>query len=330
VKGVGLLEQARALAVEAGDCAVQLQVCNSLGSYHQAQGEHEKAIEEYEQARAIALELGDRQSEGAACNNLAVSHRALKQYDKAIELLKHSLAIKEGLGDKKGQAITCRNLGRCLSRHGQHDKAVACLKQACAVCQELGDEVDQAGSTLQLGHALLAQARAEHHQAAPDATSCGGVSAASAVTVQEAGTWLRTALDLALKHGCFNFRMDAQMQLACVAMMNGDEDEAVELLSQHLQGWVDDFGSHRCAGCGQMRGEDAPMLSCKECRVVRCVYAATPVLLGSDWHACRGRADREAWMDDAGTAMRVTSGWIGGARLRTSSMASRTRASARC
>ena len=28
----------------------------------------------------------------------------------------------------------------------------------------------------------------------------------------------------------------------------------------------------------QVRGEDAPMLSCKECRVVRCVYAATPVL----------------------------------------------------
>ena len=29
--------------------------------------------------------------------------------------------------------------------------------------------------------------------------------------------------------------MDAQMQLAYVAMMKGDEDEAVELLTQHLQ-----------------------------------------------------------------------------------------------
>ena len=68
--------------------------------------------------------------------------------------------------------------------------------------------------------------------------------------------------------------MGAQMHLAYVAMMKGDEDEAVELLSQHLQGWVD-FGSHRCAGCLQVRGEDAPMLSCKECRVVRCVYVST-------------------------------------------------------
>ena len=185
-------------------------------------------------------------------------------------------------------------------------------------------------AALELGKALWARARAEHHQAAPDATSCGGVSAASAETLQEAETWLRTALDLAVKHMSLNYRMDAQMHLAYVAMMKGDEDEAVELLSQHLQGWLDHFGSHRCAGCGQVRGEDAPMLSCKECRVVRCVYAATPVPCGREWHAWRGVADREAWMDDAGTAMRSTSGWRGRARLRASAMASRTRASARC
>ena len=135
---------------------------------------------------------------------------------------------------------------------------------------------------------------------------------------------------MAVRLGSFNWRMGAEMHLAYVAMMKGDEDEAVELLSQHLQGWVDDFGSQRCAGCGQVRGEDAPMLSCKECRVVRCVYAFTPVPCGRDWHACRGVADREAWMCTAGTAMRVTSGWRGRASLNTWVMASRIRASARC
>ena len=125
-------------------------------------------------------------------------------------------------------------------------------------------------------------------------------------------------------------RMETQMHLACVAMMKGDEDEALKLLSQHLQGWVDHVGPHRCAGCLQVRGEDAPMLSCKECRVARCVYAATPVLCGRDWHACRGVADRGAWMDDAGTAMRITSGWRGRARLRTSAMAFHTSSSAHC
>ena len=88
------------------------------------------------------------------------------------------------------------------------------------------------------------------------------------------------------------------MHLAYVAMMKGDEDEAVELLSQHLQGWLDDFGRHRCAGCLQVRGEDAPMLSCKECRVVRCVYAATPVLcsISIGMLAVRWLTGRRGWV----------------------------------
>ena len=92
--------------------------------------------------------------------------------------------------------------------------------------------------------------------------------------------------------------MDAQMHLACVVMMKGDEDGAVELLSQHLQGWLDDVGSHRCAGCFQVRGEDAPMLSCKECRVVRCVYAATSLLCSTSTGmlAVRWLTGRRGWM----------------------------------
>ena len=98
-----------------------------------------------------------------------------------------------------GQARTRGNLGACMSRHGLHDRAIACLKQAWAFCQQHGDEKDQAPVAFHLGVALWARARAGHHQAAPDATSRGGVSAASADTLQEAEMWLRTALDLALK-----------------------------------------------------------------------------------------------------------------------------------
>ena len=78
----------------------------------------------------------------------------------------------------------------------------------------------------------------------------------------------------------------------------GDEDEAVELLSQHLQGWVDDVGPRRCAGCGQVRGEDAPMLRCDGCHVARCVNAATPVLHGAETAmlAVRWLTGRRGWM----------------------------------
>ena len=108
------------------------------------------------------------------------------------------------------------------------------------------------------------------------------------------------ARDLAVQQKVTNFRVEVQIHLACVATLKGDEDEAVELLSQLLQGWLDHFGPCTCAGCFQVRGEDAPMLSCAECRVVRCVYAATPLPCGTDCHACRAEADREAWVDDVG------------------------------
>ena len=291
--GLRLLELARALAVEAGNRSVLGKVLSSLGAYHERQGEHAKAIAKYKKSRAINMELGNRQDEAGACGKLGLSYMSLKRYDKAIELLEQSFAILEELGDRSEQAKARVNLGMCLSRHGQHDRAVVCLKKAWAVDQELGDALDQTPTAFLLGEALWAQARAEHHQAAPDATGCGGISDAGSDTLQEAETWLRTALDLAVKQGTVNFRMDGQMHLACVAMFKGNEDEAVELLSQHLQGWVDDVGPKRCAGCGQTRaspGEDAPMLSCDCCRVARCVYmlphscrAASSAMLAVRW-----------------------------------------------
>ena len=88
------------------------------------------------------------------------------------------------------------------------------------------------------------------------------------------------------------------MHLACVAMLQGNENEAVELLSQHLQGWVDDVGRHTCAGCLQVRGEDAPMLRCDGCHAARCVNAVTPVLCGAetDMLAVRWLTGRRGWM----------------------------------
>ena len=153
VKGLGLLEQARALAVEAGDRSALGDVLNSLGMYHDLQGEHKKAVAEYEQSRAIAVELGNRRGEAVASHNLGLCHRSLKQYDKEIE--------HEELGDTWGQARTRVNLARCLSWQGQHGRAVTRLKQAWAFFQEQGDAERQARTGKNLGEALRAQAQAE-------------------------------------------------------------------------------------------------------------------------------------------------------------------------
>ena len=226
MKGLGLLEQARALAQEAGDREQLSHVCNSLGAYNWWQGEHAKAIAEYEQARAVAVERSHRQNEGRACANLGLCYMSLKEYDKAIELFQQALAIDEELGIRSVQASNRVSLGRCLSRHGQYDRAVACLKQAWAGFQELGDAGSKPLAAWVLGEALWAQARAEHHQAAPHATtSCCSVSVTATDTLRDAETWLRTAIDLAVQQKVTNFRMEVQIHLACVATLKGDENE---------------------------------------------------------------------------------------------------------
>ena len=221
VKALGLLQQARDLALEADDRVLLGNVYNGLGACHQMQGEITKAIEVH----------GD---------------------------------------DSPEEALTRENLGRCLSRHGQHDRAISCLEQAFAVRRKMGNAEQQALAALDLGEALWAQALAEHQQDAPDATSWGSISAKGAKALQDAETWLVTAIEMAAQDGISNFGPKARMHLACVALVRDDEDSAVKLLSQHLQGWLDGFGRRSCAGCGQCRGEDTPMLSCDNCRVVRC------------------------------------------------------------
>ena len=293
VKGLRLLEQARALAVAAVDQGEGLgaqwvlgRVCSDLGTVHLLQNEYEKAAEVLEQARVISVEQGERKGELVTLGRLAMCYRSLKQYDTAIEVCEQSLAVANELGDRLEQTKTRANLGYCLSQQGQHERAVACLKQACAdfpesrPTPETGKTGELAAAATLLGSALWAQALAELHKNHPDATisaqpagaatSCSEISSACANIMHDAEKWLRRALEAPVNgEQLSDVRlMEARMHLACVAFVKGDKEEAVELLSQHLQEYMRDRRQH-CAGCGQRRGQDAPMLSCEECRVVR-------------------------------------------------------------
>ena len=274
VKGMELMQLAKTLAVDADDRPMMAKAGCSIGLCHWRQGEHSKAVAECEQARALFLELGDRRGESVACSALGVSFMSMEQYDKAIALLEQCLAIREELGDRAAAEDTRLNIGRCLSRDGQNEKAVVYFKQVWAFEKQRGNAKDQVRVAKFIGEARWQQARAEHHEAAADANTCGAVGVAGSDTLQDAEKWLRMALDLATKAGYYNYRMDVEINLACLAMFKGDEAEAVELLSQHLQGWLDDLGPRTCAGCLQLRGEDAPMLSCDVCRVARYCNAA--------------------------------------------------------
>ena len=290
VKGMELLEQARALAAKAGILGrFHLgTICNDLGICHQEVGEYVKAIEALKLSKAIAVEHGNEDSEDLACNSLGLCYTSDKQYDKAIELFEQSMALSEKHGRRLRLAETRCNLGRCLFLSGQLERAAICLKQSFTVFQDLEFDLEenlqtrrmQTEAALHLGQLLLAQARVELQQlqSASDAAgsneSLHARSAACAESLKDAETWLRTATDLALHNGLVCHRMKAHFHLAYVAFSRGRTREAVLEFVRHLDGWVC-VGRKVCVGCGQMRGEDAPIFKCDGCHVARSEYPAT-------------------------------------------------------
>jgi hypothetical protein len=86
--------------------------------------------------------------------------------------------------------------------------------------------------------------------------------------MREAAKWLQAAFD-----GGHNF---ARLHLAHLTFDAGLGLEHAELaqpaalahLANHLS-WLVQHGRETCAGCGQTRGEDTPMLMCNGCRVAR-------------------------------------------------------------
>ena len=273
IKGLRLLEQARELAVQVEDRPLLARVYHCLGCLRQRTGEYEEAIEMDEQARIIAVEHGLHEDEGVACSSLGVNYELMMQYEKAMKYYEEAVAIHGShRGQRLQQASARSNIGRLLFKQGQRRKAVACMKQAWDVAMEEDNASLKASSSVLLGKGLWLQVRDGDLEAGPDAADHEDCPTERADTMQEAETWLRTALDLATEHNFLSSRQTAQMDLAFLTFVQGKEGVAVDLVTQHLQGFVD-MGRNRCASCFQLRGDDAPMLTCDGCRVVRCVRA---------------------------------------------------------
>ena len=75
--------------------------------------------------------------------------------------------------------------------------------------------------------------------------------------MREAAKWLQAAFD--------GGRPFAKLHLVRLIFYAGQEDAALAHLKEHLS-WHVQRGRDTCAGRGQTRGEDMPMLSCSSCR----------------------------------------------------------------
>ena len=161
-------------------------------------------------------------------------------------------------------AAACGNLGDCCLNTGDYGRAISSFTQQYNMAKELELEGDQADAALGVGVALRLEVRANVRGRAAGASELPGPhaseSACSDDGVREAEKWLQTALFLG--------RTAARLHLARLAFDAGSEDTALAHLQAYLS-WCVERGRNWCAGCYQMRGEDAQMLTCGGCRVAK-------------------------------------------------------------
>jgi hypothetical protein len=170
------------------------------------------------------------------------------------------------VGDRAGEGIAYANLGTGHMHLNEYVKAVAYFEAQHALATSLKLAHVQSDAALNMGVALTLHVRAARQSPATDADQAPGPhrhSSASACLddrVREAAKWLQAALD--------GGQAFAKLHLAHLAFGAGQEDSALAHLKEHLS-WVVQGGRDTCAGCGQTRGEDTPMLTCSGCRVAR-------------------------------------------------------------
>jgi len=265
-KAIEYHAQDLAIAKEVGDRAGEGTAYGNLGNAYQSLGDVSKAIEYHAQDLAIAKEVGDRAGEGMAYGNLGNAYRSQGDFSKAIEYHTQDLAIAKEVGDRAGEGVAYNNLGTCHMHLNEYVKAVAYLEAQHVMATSLKLAHEQSKAALNMGVALTLGVRAARRGPATDADEAPGPpihSSASACLndrVREAAKWLQAALD-----GGHPF---ANLHLAHLTFYAGQEDAALAHLKQHLS-WCVQRGRGSCAGCGQTRGEDTPMLTCSGCRVAR-------------------------------------------------------------
>jgi len=238
----------------------------NLGNAYQSQGGFDKAIEYHGKHLAIAKEVGDRAEEGRAYRGLGNAYQSQGDSAKAIAYHAQCLAMAKEVGDRLGEGRAYANLGTCHMRLIEYVKAVAYFEAQHVMATSLKLAHVQSDAALNMGVSLTLRVRATRQGTATGADQAPGphshtsASACLDDRVREAAKWLRAAFD--------GGHALARLHMAHLTFHAGQEDAALAHLKEHLS-WRLQRGRDACAGCGQTRGEDTPMLTCSGCRVAR-------------------------------------------------------------
>jgi tetratricopeptide (TPR) repeat protein len=254
------------IAKEVGDRAGEGGAYANLGIAHHSLGDCSQAIKYHTQHLEIAKEVGDRAGEGKAYGGLGIAHLSLGDFSQAIEYHTQRLAIAKEVGDRAGEGRAYEHLGTCHMHLNEYVKAVAYFEAQHVLAISLKLAHLQSDAALNMGVALTLHVRAGRQgpsngaDESPGPPSHSSASACLNDRVREAAKWLQAASD--------GGHRSAKLHLAHLTFYAGQEDAALAHLKEHLS-LVVQRGRDTCAGCGQTRGEDTPMLTCSGCRVAR-------------------------------------------------------------
>jgi tetratricopeptide (TPR) repeat protein len=98
-----------------------------------------QAIAALEQARALAREAGRRAVEALALAYLGQVYQKRGQDEHALAALEQALTIRRELGTRNGVGATLDALGRVYAAQGQDDRARAAYEEALVAAREEGD-----------------------------------------------------------------------------------------------------------------------------------------------------------------------------------------------
>jgi tetratricopeptide (TPR) repeat protein len=159
------LEEAAALAEEAGDKKLVSEVHLALGNCLHSLGEMDSALDHYRQARDLAVAAGDREKEGSAVGRIGgiLDHQG--KVEEAREAYVTHREIAREIGDRLGEAKSIGNLGLLCWEQGRSEDALGYYDECLPIFRELGHLRGEGGVANSRGLAMLALGRYEEARA---------------------------------------------------------------------------------------------------------------------------------------------------------------------
>jgi CHAT domain-containing protein/tetratricopeptide (TPR) repeat protein len=155
------LSEARALARDLEDTAMEARILDRMGRAYRHLGEPDAALEAFERSLDMRKDQGPY-LRGETLHDLGLLHMGRGEYQDALRRYLEALPLLEAAHSAGSQAIVLTNVGRLEIFLGRPERAEAPFEQALELMRTEGDPRGEARALLQLGRmqALLQQPEA--------------------------------------------------------------------------------------------------------------------------------------------------------------------------